>query len=189
VRCALEISRTMQGHPHIQLRMGVHSGPVNQVTDVNDEPSIAGPGINMAQCVMDCGDAGHILLSKRVAEDLGQYRHWQPYLHDLGDCQVKHDVTVSVVNLYTDEAGNSALPAKFAISQREKLSPGPARAVASGRSKSWMIGLAALVTFVVFGAILFFARHEPAKTTNTSDSTAPDSAAANARIATPAPPI
>jgi len=189
VECALQISKALKGHPELRLRMGVHSGPVSGITDVNDRSNIAGGGINMAQRVMDCGDAGHILLSKRVAEDLGQYRHWQPYLHDLGDCQVKHDVTVSVVNLYTDEAGNSALPAKFAISQREKLSPGPARAVASGRSKSWMIGLAALVTFVLFGAILFFARHEPAKTTNTSDSTAPDSAAANARIATPAPPI
>ncbi|PYK36971.1 MAG: hypothetical protein DME49_13625 [Verrucomicrobia bacterium] len=189
VECALQISKALKGHPELRVRMGVHSGPVSGITDVNDRSNIAGGGINMAQRVMDCGDAGHILLSKRVAEDLGQYRHWQPYLHDLGDCQVKHDVTVSVVNLYTDEAGNSALPAKFAISQREKLSPGPARAVASGRSKSWMIGLAALVTFVLFGAILFFARHEPAKTTNTSDSTAPDSAAANARIATPAPPI
>ena len=189
VECALQISKALKGHPELRLRMGVHSGPVSGITDVNDRSNIAGGGINMAQRVMDCGDAGHILLSKRVAEDLGQYRHWQPYLHDLGDCQVKHDVTVSVVNLYTDEAGNSALPAKFAIGQRAKVSPGPARAVASGRSKSWMIGLAALVTFVLFGAILFFARHEPAKTTNTSDSTAPDSAAANARIATPAPPI
>ncbi|PYL37072.1 MAG: hypothetical protein DMF34_11810, partial [Verrucomicrobia bacterium] len=189
VECALQISKALKGHPELRVRMGVHSGPVSGITDVNDRSNIAGGGINMAQRVMDCGDAGHILLSKRVAEDLGQYRHWQPYLHDLGDCQVKHDVTVSVVNLYTDEAGNSALPAKFAIGQRAKVSPGPARAVASGRSKSWMIGLAALVTFVLFGAILFFARHEPAKTTNTSDSTAPDSAAANARIATPAPPI
>ena len=189
VECALQISKALKGHPELRVRMGVHSGPVSGITDVNDRSNIAGGGINMAQRVMDCGDAGHILLSKRVAEDLGQYRHWQPYLHDLGDCQVKHDVTVSVVNLYTDEAGNSALPAKFAIGQREKVSSGPARAVASGRSKSWMIGLAALVTFVLFGAILFFARHEPAKTTNTSDSPAPDSAAANARIATPAPPI
>ena len=89
-RCALEISRTLQGHPHIQLRMGVHSGPVNQVTDVNDKTNIAGAGINVAQRVMDCGDAGHILLSWHIAEDLTHYRHWQPYLHDLGECEVKH---------------------------------------------------------------------------------------------------
>jgi len=90
VRCALEISRTLQEHPHIQLRMGVHSGPVNQVTDVNDKTNIAGAGINVAQRVMDCGDAGHILLSGHIAEDLTHYRHWQPYLHDLGECEVKH---------------------------------------------------------------------------------------------------
>src|SRR5436190_11237021 len=84
VRCALEISRTLQEHPHIQLRMGVHSGPVNQVTDVNDKTNMAGAGINVAQRVMDCGDAGHILLSGHIAEDLTHYRHWQPYLHDHG---------------------------------------------------------------------------------------------------------
>src|SRR5713101_70037 len=106
VECALQISKALKGHPELRVRMGVHSGPVSGITDVNDRSNIAGGGINMAQRVMDCGDAGHILLSKRVAEDLAQYRHWQPYLHDLGDCQVKHDVTVSVVNLYTDEAGN-----------------------------------------------------------------------------------
>src|SRR5437588_8453117 len=84
-RCALEISRTLQEHPHIQLRMGVHSGPVNQTTDVNDQSNVAGSGINVAQRVMDCGDAGHILLSKRLAEGLAQYRNWQPYLQDLGE--------------------------------------------------------------------------------------------------------
>src|SRR5881394_3736530 len=90
VRCALEISRTLQDHSHIQVRMGVHSGPVNRIRDVNDKTNIAGPGINIAQRVMDCGDAGHILLSGHVAEDLAQYQHWQPYLHDLGECEVKH---------------------------------------------------------------------------------------------------
>ena len=125
VECALQISKALKDRPELRVRMGVHSGPVSGITDVNDRSNIAGGGINMAQRVMDCGDAGHILLSKRVAEDLAQYRHWQPYLHDLGDCQVKHDVTVSVVNLYTNEAGNSALPAKFAIGQREKVSPRP----------------------------------------------------------------
>src|SRR5512132_4000424 len=112
-RCALEISKALQEHPHIQLRMGVHSGPVNQVTDVNDETSSAGPGINVAQRVMDCGDAGHILLSGHIAEDLTQYRHWQPNLHDLGECEVKHGLRLHVVNLYKDGLGNPAVPEKL----------------------------------------------------------------------------
>ena len=90
VRCALEVSRALQKHPTIQVRMGIHSGPVNRVTDVNDKTNIAGSGINVAQRVLDCGDAGHILLSAHIAEDLAQYRPWQPYLHDLGECEVKH---------------------------------------------------------------------------------------------------
>jgi class 3 adenylate cyclase len=90
VHCALEISRTLQEHPRIQLRMGIHSGQVNRVTDINDKISLTGSGINVAQRVLDCGDAGHILLSAHVAEDLGQYRQWQPLLHDLGECEVKH---------------------------------------------------------------------------------------------------
>ena len=86
--------------------MGIHSGPVSGITDVNDRSNVAGAGINLAQRVMDCGDAGHILLSKHVADDLEQYRQWRPHLHDLGDCEVKHDVRVHVVNLYTEEVGN-----------------------------------------------------------------------------------
>src|SRR5204862_3768144 len=113
VRCAMQASKALRSHPQLKVRMGVHSGPVSGMTDVNDRSNVAGAGINMAQRVMDCGDAGHILLSKRVAEDLAQYRHWEPNLHDLGDCEVKHGVIVSVVNLYNDEVGNSALPDKF----------------------------------------------------------------------------
>src|SRR5947207_13156742 len=93
--------------------MGVHSGPVSGVVDVNGEANLAGAGLNMAQRVMDCGDAGHILLSKRVADDLGEYEHWRPLLHDLGECEVKHGVRVSVVNLHADEVGNPQLPKKF----------------------------------------------------------------------------
>ena len=119
-RCALEISRTLQGHPHIQLRMGVHSGPVNQVTDVNDKTNIAGAGINVAQRVMDCGDAGHILLSWHIAEDLTHYRHWQPYLHDLGECEVKHGLRLHLVNLYKDNLGNPNLPDKLKRRRRWK---------------------------------------------------------------------
>src|SRR5216110_244525 len=120
VRCALEISRTLQEHPHIQLRMGVHSGPVNQVTDVNEKTNIAGPGINVAQRVMDCGDAGHILLSGHIAEDLTQYRDWQPYLHDLGECEVKHGLRLHLVNLYKDNLGNPHLPDKLKRRRRWK---------------------------------------------------------------------
>ena len=113
VRCALEISRTLQEHPHIQLRMGVHSGPVNQVTDVNEKTNVAGSGINVAQRIMDCGDAGHILLSGHIAEDLTQYRDWQPYLHDLGECEVKHGLRLHLVNLYKDNLGNPHVPDKL----------------------------------------------------------------------------
>src|SRR5499427_2101886 len=113
VECALEISRALKKHPELQLRMGVHSGPVSGVIDAIGKPNVAGAGINMAQRVMDCGDAGHILLSKHVAEDLEQYPHWQPYLHELGECEVKHGVRVSVTNLYTEELGNPALPEKL----------------------------------------------------------------------------
>src|SRR5438552_7254775 len=123
-RCALEISRTLQEHPHIQLRMGVHSGPVNQVTDVNDKTNIAGAGINVAQRVMDCGDAGHILLSGHIAEDLTHYRHWQPYLHDLGECEVKHGLRLHLVNLYKDNLGNPHLPDKLKSRKRWKRTSG-----------------------------------------------------------------
>jgi len=119
-RCALEISQALQSHPQIRLRMGVHSGPVNQVTDVNDRVNVAGTGFNVAQRVMDCGDAGHILLSKHLADDLAQYRHWQPYLHDVGECEVKHGLRLHIVNLYKDGLGNSALPKKLGRGKRWK---------------------------------------------------------------------
>src|ERR1700736_5310486 len=112
-QCAMEIARALKSHPAIQLRMGIHSGPVNQVADVNQRSNIAGAGINMAQRVMDCGDAGHILISKHVAEDLEQDERWRPLLHDLGTCEVKHGVRVGVTNLYSDEVGNPQLPRKF----------------------------------------------------------------------------
>src|SRR4029077_1621790 len=99
-QCAVEISRALKEHPRLQLRMGIHSGPVGGLVDVNEWANLAGAGLNMAHRVMDCGDAGHILLSKRVAEDLDEYEQWRPLLHDLGSCEVKHGVRVSVVNLY-----------------------------------------------------------------------------------------
>jgi TolB-like protein/class 3 adenylate cyclase/Tfp pilus assembly protein PilF len=112
-QCAVEISRALKEHPRLQLRMGIHSGPVSGVVDVNNRPNLAGAGLNLAQRVMDCGDAGHILVSKHVAEDLGEYEHWRPLLHDLGACEVKHGARVSVTNLYSDEVGNPQLPKKF----------------------------------------------------------------------------
>src|SRR5262245_55449459 len=113
VLCAMEISRELKRHPELQVRMGIHSGPVNEITDLNEQANIAGAGINIAQRLMDCGDAGHILLSRHVGEDLEQYPRWQPYLHELGECEVKHGVRVHTVNLYTDEVGNAEVPAKF----------------------------------------------------------------------------
>jgi TolB-like protein/class 3 adenylate cyclase/Tfp pilus assembly protein PilF len=118
VECALEISRALKEHR--QLRMGVHSGPVSGVIDVNGQANLAGAGLNMAQRVMDCGDAGHILLSKRVADDLGEYEHWRPLLHDLGECEVKHGMRVAIVNLHADEVGNPQLPKKFETLQKHR---------------------------------------------------------------------
>jgi len=112
-QCAVEVSRILREHPRLQLRMGVHSGPVSGVIDVNDHANLAGAGLNTAQRVMDCGDAGHILLSKRVADDLGEYGHWRPLLHDLGLCEVKHGARVAIVNLYADQVGNPQLPKTF----------------------------------------------------------------------------
>jgi class 3 adenylate cyclase len=113
VECAVEISRVLRDHPGLGVRMGVHSGPVSAVTDVNDRINAAGVGINLAQRVMDCGDAGHILLSKRVAEDLQQNGRWRPSLHDLGEVEVKHGERVHVFNFYSENAGNSEPPKKM----------------------------------------------------------------------------
>src|SRR5436305_11260430 len=120
VECALEISKTLQSYPQIQLRMGVHSGPVNAVSDVNDRSNVTGAGINMAQRVMDCGDAGHILLSRHVAEDLEQYRQWRPLLHDLGTIEVKHGVGLGITNLYSEDVGNPQLPKRFEAQKKHR---------------------------------------------------------------------
>jgi TolB-like protein len=124
VHCAMEVARALKNHPDIQLRMGVHSGPVDQITDLNDQTNVAGVGINFAQRVMDCGDAGHILVSKRVAEDLAQDRLWQPLLHELGEIEVKHGVKLGIVNLYTAELGNPHAPEK--LSRRAETAKQPA---------------------------------------------------------------
>ncbi len=172
VECALEISKALKKYPQIQLRMGVHSGPVNAVSDVNDRSNVTGAGINMAQRVMDCGDAGHILLSKHVAEDLEQYRQWQPCLHDLGECEVKHSARVSVVNLYTDDLGNPELPEKFKQQRGRKKTP-TATGVSAGRSAAmrWA-GIAAallIVAAVALGLFILRPKRSPSAATGIPD--------------------
>src|ERR1700745_3519951 len=113
VLCALEIAKALKDHPELHVRMGIHSGPVNEIADLNEQANIAGAGINIAQRVMDCGDSGHILLSRHVAEDFEHYPRWQPYLHPLGDFEVKHGQVISVVNFYNHDVGNPVVPAKL----------------------------------------------------------------------------
>ena len=181
-RCALEISRALQDHAHIQLRMGIHSGPVNRVTDVNDKTNFAGAGINVAQRVLDCGDAGHILLSAHIAEDLTQYRHWQPYLHDLGECEVKHGLRLHLFNLYKDNLGNPQVPEKLKRGKTSKQ----ASAVYPITSSRWpRVALIAtlLVSAValVISSLIFFHRTSPPPTTSTH----PEKTAASQPIAIP----
>jgi adenylate cyclase len=149
VLCALEIAKELKKYPELRVRMGIHSGPVNAITDLNEQCNIAGAGINIAQRVMDCGDASHILLSKHVAEDLEHYPRWQPYLHDLGECEVKHGVRVSIVNLYTDHAGNAALPTRLAAQKRQ-----PARKKRSVAFRRLLIAAIILIGLAV-PAIIF----------------------------------
>src|SRR5437763_12503180 len=113
VLCSMEIARALKEYPKLLVRMGIHSGPVNEITDLNEQANIAGAGINIAERVMACGEAGHILVSKHVAEDLEEYEHWRPLLHDLGTCEVKHGMRVGIANLYADQVGNPQLPKKF----------------------------------------------------------------------------
>ena len=153
VRCALQAGNALKNHPELKVRMGIHSGPVSGITDVNDSSNVTGAGINLAQRVMDCGDAGHILLSKRVAEDLAQYRHWQPYLHDLGECAVKHGDIVSLVNLYNDEVGNPAVPTRLAFNQPKNSTD----RASSARLSRIFVGSLLLLTVLAAGFKFFFA--------------------------------
>src|SRR6476646_8589841 len=147
-QCALEIARALKEHPRIALRMGIHSGPVNEVVDVNQRQNIAGAGINTAQRVMDCGDAGHILVSKHVAEDLEQHDRWRPLLHDLGSCEVKHGLRVAIANLYSDEVGNPLLPKKFQALKKH-----------SARMRWAAITVALLALAGVVAGIVMFSRY------------------------------
>src|SRR5213592_3118976 len=147
-QCAVEISRARKEYPKIHLRMRVHSGPVSGVIDVNGHANLAGAGINIAQRVMDCGDAGHILLSKHVAEDLEEYEQWRPLLHDLGTCEVKHGMRVAIANLYADEVGNPQLPKKFQALKKY-----------SARMR-WAAMIAALLALaVIVAGIAMFSRY------------------------------
>jgi len=148
VRCALQLTEVVRQSPRLQLRMGIHSGPVDQLADVNEQSNIAGSGINTAQRVMDCGDTGHILLSRRVADDLAQYGRWQPDLHDLGKVEVKHGVKMEIFNFYSEKVGNAAVPKKIAM----------ARKSASRRARFHVL-LTVLALVAVIAAATFFLFH------------------------------
>jgi TolB-like protein/class 3 adenylate cyclase/Tfp pilus assembly protein PilF len=157
VKCALEISKELKRHPELRVRMGVHSGPVNEITDLNEQANIAGAGINVAQRIMDCGDAGHILLSQHVAEDLEQYPQWRSHLHDIGTFEVKHGARVSVTNLYSDEVGNPNLPSKLQAVKKHH---------AHVRWAAVAIGL--LLVVALAAAALSFLRKGPARSLATA---------------------
>src|SRR5213594_1652511 len=165
VLCAIEISRELKRHPDLRVRMGIHSGPVNEITDLNEQANIAGAGINIAQRVMDCGDAGHILLSQHVAEDLEQYPRWRSHLHDLGECEVKHGVRVHAVNFYTDEVGNPEVPEKF-----KTVGAAVAKAPPKSAIPKWAsMGAAILILIAIaIGAFVFWQREKPTTSATTS---------------------
>ena len=157
VQCAVEITKALRDNPQFRLRMGIHSGPVNKVNDVNDRANIAGAGINIAQRVMDCADADHILVSKRTAEDLSQSRPWRPFLHDLGECSVKHGVPLSLVNFCTDEAGNPAVPEKVKRARDEQAAAAKAsRAPPMIRRRTVLIGLGGVLVVAALAFGWFF---------------------------------
>src|SRR5215831_16948423 len=146
-QCAVEIGRALKDKARLQVRMGIHSGAVSGVVDVNERTNVAGVGINMAQRVMDCGDGGHILVSKHAAEDLEAYDHWRPVLHDIGTFEVKHGVGVSVTNLYSDDVGNPQLPSKLQAVRKHRA------------HVRWMeVALALLVLGTIVAGVFFFAR-------------------------------
>src|SRR4026207_1764827 len=156
--CALEISRALKEYPRLQVRMGVHSGPVSGVIDVNGHANLAGAGLNIAQRVMDCGDAGHILVSKHVAEDLEEYEHWRPLLHDLGACEVKHGMRVGIANLYADQVGNPQPPKKFQALKKRSV-----------RLRWAAVTAALLALAVIIAGIAIFSRYRARSTLATPE--------------------
>jgi TolB-like protein/Flp pilus assembly protein TadD len=166
LRCAVEIGKELKKYPDLLLRMGIHSGPVDEVVDVNERANIAGAGITIAQRVMDCGNAGHILLSRRAADDLGHYGLWREHLHDLGECDVKHALRLGVVNFYNDEVGNPALPEKF-----KEQRAAPMKAERDARSprgrRALLVGSAVLaVLLLIAGLWLFLRRAQQSRETS-----------------------
>src|SRR2546421_3820382 len=145
--CAMEIAKSVKNYPKLRVRMGIHSGPVNEISDLNEQANLAGAGVNMAQRVMACGDAGHILVSKRVAEDLAEYEQWRPLLHDLGTCEVKHGMRIGIANLYDSERGNSQLPKKLQAVKRHRT------------HVRWVeVAIALLVLAAIIAAFVFLLR-------------------------------
>ena len=177
VQCAMEIARALKSRPNIRLRMGVHSGPVDQVKDVNDRLNVAGAGINIAQRVMDCGDGGHILLSKRVADDLAQDSLWHPHLHELGEIEVKHGAKLGIFNLYTEELGNPQVPENLRQPQRLARTPGFGPAAKRGKGRTAIIVAAVIVVSALAVGVLFWSRQGTAPLTRVAVSPTP--AAAN----------
>ena len=162
VECALEISRALkEQHSNLRLRMGVNSGPVSGVVDVNGRANVVGAGINMAQRLMDCGDAGHILLSKRVAEDLEQFKHWRPHLYHIGECEVKHGETIDIVNLFTAELGNSERPKRLTKPTQKTDFVPVARERAPSRTPVLIIAASVAIAVLVLGSFLFWQRQQP----------------------------
>ena len=156
-QCAVEISRALKEHPHLHLRMGIHSGPVSGMIDVNERANLAGAGLNIAQRVMGCGDAGHILLSRHVTEDLEEYEQWRPLLHDLGTCEVKHGMRIGVTNLYSDEIGNAELPKKFQALKKHRA------------EVRWAEAAVALLIIAAMVGAFIFALRKPTRAVNVAE--------------------
>src|SRR6266481_512817 len=153
VECALEISRSIkEQHSNLRLRMGVNSGPVSGMVDVNGRANVAGAGINTAQRIMDCGDAGHILLSKRVAEDLDQFKHWRPHLYHIGECEVKHGEKIEIVNLFTAELGNSERPKRLTTPAQKTDFVSVARDRAPSRKPALIIAVFVAIAALAIGS-------------------------------------
>jgi len=183
VQCAMEIARALKNHPQIRLRMGVHSGPVDQVKDVNDRLNVAGTGMNMAQRVMACGDAGHVLLSKRVAEDLAQDKLWQPHLHELGEIELKHGRKLGIVNLYSGEIGNPNVPEKLKGASRQPAE----RPVRFGWLRLIKIATLLLICLLAATTVIILSRHRgnylPSAQTLTSPAPVKETSVAEKSIA------
>ncbi len=166
VLCAMEIAKALKDYPDLRVRMGIHSGPVNEISDLNEQANIAGAGINIAQRIMDCGDAGHILLSKHVADDLEQYPQWRSDLHDLGECEVKHGVRIHAVNFYTAEVGNPEVPEKFRqTKEKEQTVPAvpTAAVIRAGPSRAWIAALVIVAAAIAVAGFYIFSHRSSSK--------------------------